>query len=272
MRTGHLDFEFESRADSLEHMRVGIVSDIHCNAAGLELALKRMGTVDELLCAGDAIFEYRFGNEVLEILQDHKAHYVLGNHEHVMLDHRGVRAREAPPVKPENLAYVASRPNTIEMNLDGKHLLMTHASPVAPFTQYVYPGHADLKKFATIEADYIVIGHTHMQMAQRVGRALVVNPGSAGDGRDHRNGRKLSYAVLDTATDQVLIDNFEVGDSEIPEFVEALGRTMIPPRERQTTAARAGWIETVVTDQLRPLNVKRSDRGTSEFAEALREQ
>ncbi len=223
MRTGHLDFEFESRADSLEHMRVGIVSDIHCNAAGLELALKRMGTVDELLCAGDAIFEYRFGNEVLEILQDHKAHYVLGNHEHVMLDHRGVRAREAPPVKPENLAYVASRPNTIEMNLDGKHLLMTHASPVAPFTQYVYPGHADLKKFATIEADYIVIGHTHMQMAQRVGRALVVNPGSAGDGRDHRNGRKLSYAVLDTATDQVLIDNFEVGDSEIPEFVEALG-------------------------------------------------
>ena len=67
--------------------------------------------------------------------------------------------------------------------------------------------------------DYIVIGHTHMQMAQRVGRALLINPGSAGDARDHRNGQRLSYAVLDTSTDEVLFDNFAVGDAPVAELV-----------------------------------------------------
>ena len=45
-------------------MRLGIVSDIHCNADALSLALERMGDVDELLCAGDAVFEYRFSFSV----------------------------------------------------------------------------------------------------------------------------------------------------------------------------------------------------------------
>lgn len=204
-------------------MRIGIVSDIHCNAAALDLALTRMGDVDELLCAGDAVFEYRFGNEVIETLRDRGARYVLGNHEHVLLDPRGIRAREAPHVRADLLAWVAERPNSIEVMCDGKRLLMTHASPVAPQTQYVYPGSPDLKRFAEVDADFIVIGHTHVQMAVRVGKALVINPGSAGDARDHRNGHRLSYAVLDTATDEVLIDNFSVGDAAAPAFERAVG-------------------------------------------------
>jgi hypothetical protein len=35
-------------------------------------------------------------------------------------------------------------------------------------------------------------------MAVRVGSALVINPGSAGEPRDHRIGFRLSAAVLDT--------------------------------------------------------------------------
>ncbi len=201
-----------------ERMRLGIVSDIHCNAEALALALARMGDVDELLCAGDAVFEYRFSNEVIELLRDRGARYVLGNHEHVMLDHRGARAREVAHVRPENVRYMAERPDTIKVEIDGKTLLMTHASPIPPHTQYCYPWSPELEQFAEVNADFIIIGHTHAQMARRIGRALVVNPGSAGDARDHRNGRRLSYAVLDTSTDEVLIDNFSLGDPTIAEF------------------------------------------------------
>lgn len=201
-----------------ERMRLGIVSDIHCNAEALALALARMGDVDELLCAGDAVFEYRFSNEVIELLRDRGARYVLGNHEHVMLDHRGARAREVAHVRPENVRYMAERPDTIKVEIDGKTLLMTHASPIPPHTQYCYPWSPELDQFAEVDADFIIIGHTHAQMARRIGRALVVNPGSAGDARDHRNGRRLSYAVLDTSTDEVLIDNFSLGDPTIAEF------------------------------------------------------
>ena len=46
-------------------------------------------------------------------------------------------------------------------------------------------------------------------MAERVGRALVINPGSAGEARDPRNAFQLSYAILDTATDEVAFDSFQ---------------------------------------------------------------
>jgi predicted phosphodiesterase len=50
-------------------------------------------------------------------------------------------------------------------------------------------------------------GHTHQQLVSRVGRVLVVNPGSAGDARDSRNGGQLTCAVLDVASEEVrLID------------------------------------------------------------------
>jgi predicted phosphodiesterase len=43
---------------------------------------------------------------------------------------------------------------------------------------------------------------------QRVGRVLVINPGSAGEARDTSNGRQLSCAVLDTETGEVRVTDF----------------------------------------------------------------
>jgi predicted phosphodiesterase len=37
---------------------------------------------------------------------------------------------------------------------------------------------------------------------------LVINPGSAGEARDHRNGRQLSCAVLDVASEEVRLIDF----------------------------------------------------------------
>ena len=201
-------------------MRLGIVSDIHCNAAALELAIARMGHVDELLCAGDAFYEYRFSNEVIGLLQTYGARYVLGNHENVLLDPRGVRAREAPTVEQDKVAWVAEQPLSIEVDVGGgKKLLMVHASPLEPYTQYVFPKSPELARLAQVDADYVILGHTHTQMVERVGRALVINPGSTGEARDHSNGRRLSYAVLDTVSGEVLVDNFLVGDAAEPAFV-----------------------------------------------------
>jgi hypothetical protein len=45
-------------------------------------------------------------------------------------------------------------------------------------------------------------------MAERVGRALVINPGSAGEPRDPRNNFRLSYAILDTTTGEVGFEDF----------------------------------------------------------------
>ena len=39
---------------------------------------------------------------------------------------------------------------------------------------------------------------------------LVINPGSAGDARDSRNGRMLSCAVLDVVSDEVQHIDYQV--------------------------------------------------------------
>jgi putative phosphoesterase len=199
-------------------LRIGIVSDVHGNAAGLALALARMGDVDEVLCAGDITEDFRFSNETIEILRDRGARCVLGNHDLGLLSHHGERARNAPHVKRELVAWLAAQPTTLEMTVGGKHLLMTHASPMTTHMPYVMPHSAELRAFKSVEADFVIVGHTHVQMVERVGRPLVINPGSAGQARDHRNGRRLSYAVLHVDHDHVEIDDYTLDDSvERPE-------------------------------------------------------
>ena len=81
-------------------MKVGIVSDLHCNVQGLDLALQAMGDIDELLCLGDSIFEYRFSNDVVARLKQRDAHIIQGNHEEVFMVRAGFRARDRPGIDP----------------------------------------------------------------------------------------------------------------------------------------------------------------------------
>jgi putative phosphoesterase len=190
-------------------MRIGIVADVHCNHEALRIALDRMGAVDELLCAGDAVYQFRFSNDVMELLRERGARYILGNHEDVLLGKWGARARSADWVRADVLAYMAGQDYRIETTVGGKKLVMVHGSPFEPYNEYIYPNSPSIAKLGTIDADYVILGHTHYQMAEQVGRVLVINPGSAGEARDARNAFKLSYAVLDTSSGEVTFDDFQ---------------------------------------------------------------
>ena len=190
-------------------MRIGIVSDVHANGAGLATALERMGDVDMLLCAGDIVEEFRFSNEAIELLRDRDAVCVRGNHDAGLLSPHGERARAGDGVRPDLVDYLAGLPWSVDLEIDGKRLVLAHASPCAPHNQYVWRGSSELKRIAEIDADFVVIGHTHAQLVERVGRVQVINPGSVGQARDHSNGRMLSYAVLDTHSGEVVFDNYQ---------------------------------------------------------------
>jgi len=189
-------------------VKVGIVSDIHCNADGLRDALDVMGPIDELLCLGDAIFEYQFSNDVIAILKQHGAHVIQGNHEEVFFSPAGSRARDRDWIDKGLMAYLADQPHRRDITLGGKRFLLVHSTPWEPRGEYVYPHSAKLEKFADVDADFVLYGHTHAQVIKRVGRVMVLNPGSAGDARDARNDRQLSCAVIDTASDEVSIFNY----------------------------------------------------------------
>lgn len=189
-------------------MKLGIVSDIHCNAAGLRTALALMGDVDRLICLGDSIWEYRFSNEVAEILREREAHTILGNHEECFFGPLGERARARPDNDRALMEWLEAQPHRASLDCGGKRVLLVHSTPWEPRGAYIHPESPLLARFAEADADFVLYGHTHRQVAKRFGRVLVVNPGSTGDARDHGNGRQLSCAVLDTASEEVRILDF----------------------------------------------------------------
>ena len=189
-------------------MKLGIVSDLHCNIEGLNRALEIMGAIDALLCLGDSIYEYRFSNEVVAALKDMNAHTILGNHEELFLGPLGGRARERAGNDPMLLQWLGDRPHRLELEFGGKKLLMVHSTPWEPRGTYVFKHSPLLEKFGQAGADFVLFGHTHQQLVRQIGKVLVINPGSAGDARDPGNGRQLSCALLDTDSEEVQITNF----------------------------------------------------------------
>ena len=189
-------------------LKIGIVSDVHCNHTGLLQALEILGDADELICLGDSIYEYRFSNEVVRLLRDRGAHTILGNHEEGFLGPQGARARQPDWIDRSLLQWLAERPKRLELSVGGKKLLLVHSTPWEPQGAYVYPHDSLLARFGEAEADFVLYGHTHHQLVRRVGKVLVINPGSAGEARDQGNGRQLSCAMLDTVSEEVVVTDY----------------------------------------------------------------
>lgn len=190
-------------------MRIGVVSDIHCNAAALARALDVMGPVDELFCLGDAIYEFRFSNAVVEKLRARDAHVIRGNHEEAFFSPAGARARAAPSVDPDHADWLAAQPLRKRLMLDGVDFHLCHSTPWEPRGAYVIPEDPALLRFADTDAHVVLYGHTHRQLVRAIDGTLIVNPGSAGDARDARNGRRLSCAIVDTSPLTARIIDFD---------------------------------------------------------------
>lgn len=189
-------------------MKLGIVSDIHGNLGGLQEALGVMGPVDELLCLGDSIYQYRFSNEVVGLLKSVGARMILGNHEEVFLSEAGSEAREKEGVDKDLLAFLADQPHRRLLTYGRKTVLMIHSTPWEPRGEYIYPHNEKLALFAEAGADFVLYGHTHAQVVRRIGGVVVVNPGSAGEGRYTSNGLSLSCAVLDTESSEARVIDY----------------------------------------------------------------
>jgi len=190
-------------------VRIGIVSDLHGNAAGLAAAIAHLGDVDELWCAGDIVNQSKFSDDTVELLRSSGARCVLGNHDDILLSPHGERARAAS-ARPDLVGFLADQPAFVERSMGGKRVLMTHATPFAPHQEYVWPHAAELARMASLDVDYVILGHTHQAMAVRVGSVLVVNPGSAGQPRVEDGRPSLRCALLDTASGEVRLDCFPV--------------------------------------------------------------
>jgi putative phosphoesterase len=194
-------------------VKVGLLSDIHCNLEGLRRALAILGDCDQLLCAGDLLYQYRFSSDVLGLLRDAQVHSIVGNHDKTILHVPGHPLRSSPTVDPSELRYLGEIPESLNLSLGGARIAMFHGAPWDiprdTSAHYVYAtSQSDLRRVAEVDADVVVLGHTHIPFSCVVADTLIVNPGSVGECRD--GSGLLSCAMLDTDDRRVEFRRFEV--------------------------------------------------------------
>ena len=85
---------------------------------------------------------------------------------------------------------------------------MIHSTPWEPRGAYIYPHSEKLALVAQAGADLVLYGHTHAEAVRRIDGVLIVNPGSAGEGRYTSDGLSLGCAVLDIETGEAQLNRF----------------------------------------------------------------
>jgi predicted phosphodiesterase len=102
-------------------VKLGIISDMHAEPQLLRRTLADMPSVDQVLCAGDAVREYRFCAETVELLQQVNAQCIQGNHERVLFGGANPRylQRCQAEFAPEILDVLATAPASLEFEAAG---------------------------------------------------------------------------------------------------------------------------------------------------------
>jgi putative phosphoesterase len=187
-------------------MRVLLCSDIHGNAAALNAILADQA--DYVLCAGDLVHFGPQPDACIELIHQQAAAVTQGNHDYGAGFGYDCRAHgpwraidEASRDATDALLSVGDRrflqtlPRTETRVLDGVRFAVVHAAPTDPLYRYLAPDTPETvwrTELSLVEADVLVLGHTHIPLLRRDGRTLIVNHGSVGLPRDGHHDAQYS--------------------------------------------------------------------------------
>lgn len=201
-------------------MRIAIISDIHANYFYLEKIVDEINKrgIDQVYCLGDIIGYYDDPNACVELVKELCDGVVQGNHESYLLEEENYDLNKENSYKikehrlslsSENLNYLKSLPKSLNVELDGKKLLFTHAK-LGNNQAYIYSA-SDLDKKELDDLDYYFFGHTHLPFVTYHYGTCIINPGSVGQPRDY--SQKPSFAILDIVKEEISIHKVSISNS-----------------------------------------------------------
>lgn len=183
-------------------MKALIVSDVHSNWHALS-AIKE--NADRTFFVGDAVNYGPSPEPCVQWLHVRASLAVSGNHDYAISHDADPRCsapyREAAEAMGrDNRAKLSTGcmdllrglPLTAETTFGGVRFYAVHSAPSDPLFGY-YPPEVLEEQIGSIEADVILVGHTHLPFVRRVGEKWLVNPGSVGQPKD--GDPRASYAV-----------------------------------------------------------------------------
>ncbi len=187
-------------------MKIGLIADPHSNLAALEAVLKDIPRVDQLICVGDLVGYAAEPNEVVKLVRAKRMQTVMGNHDYAAVT-RDVRSFNplaaqaalwtAEHLHKENLEYLSNLPTHLELTYGKQRLYVVHGGPRDPLNEYIFsdiPNRVLAELVRDLDADIVMLGHTHVPMERMIFGKLVINPGGVGQPRDR--DPRASYAIL----------------------------------------------------------------------------
>jgi len=186
-------------------MKLVIVSDLHGNLAALEAVVAAEPHHDAVAFCGDVVDYGPEPVECLRWLRESADYVVRGNHDNAVafdVDCQcmgtfraysvATRAWHRTLLDQTDCEFLRQLPTLDEFEWEGKRFRMAHATPQGDLFEYLSKEQwAD--RLEGLDADFVLLGHTHVQGMRSFGRITVVNPGSVGLARD--GGGEACYAV-----------------------------------------------------------------------------
>ena len=202
-------------------MRLLVLSDIHANWPALEAVLAAEPEHHSVVFCGDVVDYGPQPVECLRWLMVNAGHVVRGNHDNALafdLDcgcmrtfreySFATRAWHRTLLDAACVDFLRWMPLRNRFEWQGKTFRMAHATPQGHLSEYLQPNEW-ASRVAGIDADYVLLGHTHVQGMGTFGKITVVNPGSVGLARDHPG--KACYAVYRDQQMELKQIAYEVG-------------------------------------------------------------
>jgi putative phosphoesterase len=185
-------------------MKIVIISDLHSNFDALS-TLPELG--DELWVLGDLVNYGPLPAEVVEFVRSRADLVIRGNHDEAVGNDNDPRC--TPRYREMALStmefsksvlsadvknYLRELPLQKRTERAGFRFYLCHAIPSNPLYGYC-PEESDRwsREVEGLDADFLLVGHTHTPFVKRVGKTTIVNPGSLGQPKTGRSD--ACYAV-----------------------------------------------------------------------------
>ena len=188
-------------------MRALVIADVHGNLAALEAVLGVPH--DVLICLGDIVGYGPEPGACVRRLAAEADVMVRGDHDHALAS--GARPSCRPSAQwlaeatarvsdaqltDRDRAMLAQLPTRVARTIDGFRCILAHATPTDPPYWYLEPTAAAwAPELQAVDADAVVVGHTHVQGRLAVAGRTMLNPGSVGQPRD--GDPRAAYAIIE---------------------------------------------------------------------------
>jgi putative phosphoesterase len=175
-------------------MKALIISDLHGNDDALG-ALPE--SYDELWVLGDLVNYGPEPDAVVDFVQRRATFAIRGNHDHAVGYNKDSRCTpryaamaaatqrlSETQLNVPQLRFLQELPVQKEFERDGKKVYCCHAKPTNPLYGYCAADSSDWEsEILEIEAEIILVGHTHIPFVRHFGSKTLVNPGSVGQSK-----------------------------------------------------------------------------------------